>query len=485
MQRRKIMSKNVIVLAMSTLTIERESGTIKKSRFSYKESDNVGEEYFGQMEPISKMILQREGSLDQIIILSTNNTKQEIEFLYKGKEMKISAVDFYLQRMNLENSDKVKIVDVEETRMVPAIAQTIELIRNAEQEYKNEKMNLWIDTQGGFRNISMVINAIISLLKDNNIEPSGVYSINYNRNNKVQRIIDQTNTYKVFQFVSGINEFTRCGRAEQLEDYYESIHQETPEDVKKMKQIAEAIQMCNIFEFDKYLNELRKMYKKMPKVESELLGIFRNQIRQDYGNLLEDSCTGLDIVEWFYKKNFYQQAITYVEAKLPKEWIDKGIIKYTVEPNELEALKKKLHKEYEKDENMVIFQIALEYFKWNEIMKKKKNRVISVCEFESEESLKSARSKAYDNVGKRVNLPLKYTYKKDQEYVTEIVGNADIEIQAENEEKVLNLVLLYKLLKKERNNFNHMSENNLRADQETLGKAIKLFIKIGREVYAE
>ena len=97
---------------------------------------------------------------------------------------------------------------------------------------------------------------------------------------------------------------------------------------------------------------------------------------------------------------------------------------------------------------MVIFQIALEYFKWNEIMKKKKNRVISVCEFESEESLKSARSKAYDNVGKRFNLPLKYTYKKDQEYVTEIVGNADIEIQAENEEKVLNLVLLYKLLKK-------------------------------------
>lgn len=117
--------------------------------------------------------------------------------------------------MHLENSDKVKNVDVEENRMAPAIVQTIELIRKAEQEYKNEKMNLWIDTQGGFRNISMVINAIISLLKDNYIEPSGVYSINYSSNNEVQRIIDQTNTYKVFQFVSGINEFTRCGRADQ------------------------------------------------------------------------------------------------------------------------------------------------------------------------------------------------------------------------------------------------------------------------------
>ena len=61
----------------------------------------------------------------------------------------------------------------------------------------------------------------------------------------------------------------------------------------------------------------------------------------------------------------------------------------------------------------------------------------------------------------------------------------DIEIQAESEEKALDLFLLYKLLKNERNNFNHMSENKPRADQETLGKAIKLFIKIGREVYAE
>ena len=177
MRRRKIMSKNVIVLAMSTLAIERETRTIIDSRFVYKESDDIGEEYFSQMEPISKMILEREGSLDQIIILATERTKKEIEFIYKGKEKKISAVNFYRERMHLEGSDKVKIVDVEENRMVPAIAQTIELIRKAEQEYKKEKMNLWIDTQGGFRNMSMVINAIISLLKDNNIEPSGVYSI--------------------------------------------------------------------------------------------------------------------------------------------------------------------------------------------------------------------------------------------------------------------------------------------------------------------
>ena len=59
-----------------------------------------------------------------------------------------------------------------------------------------------------------------------------------------------------------------------------------------------------------------------------------------------------------------------------------------------------------------------------------------------------------------------------------------LEITANSKlEKVLDMLLLYKLLKNERNNFNHMVANKPRADQETLGKAIKLFINLGREVY--
>lgn len=51
------------------------------------------------------------------------------------------------------------------------------------------------------------------------------------------------------------------------------------------------------------------------------------------------------------------------------------------------------------------------------------------------------------------------------------------------EEEIMDMLLLYKLLKNERNNFNHMSERKNRADQETLGRVINLFIKVGKEVY--
>ncbi len=49
--------------------------------------------------------------------------------------------------------------------------------------------------------------------------------------------------------------------------------------------------------------------------------------------------------------------------------------------------------------------------------------------------------------------------------------------------QVMDMILLYKLLKNERNNFNHMAETGTRADQETLGRVIKLFIDLGNEVY--
>ena len=58
-------------------------------------------------------------------------------------------------------------------------------------------------------------------------------------------------------------------------------------------------------------------------------------------------------------------------------------------------------------------------------------------------------------------------------------------ILRENQNRVIDLLLLYKLLKSERNNFNHMSEDNVRASREKLGGTIRIFIKMGRRVYED
>lgn len=50
-------------------------------------------------------------------------------------------------------------------------------------------------------------------------------------------VTDQTSTYKIFEFVSGINEFTRYGRGEQLVDYYDSVGATPPNTINTMKKL--------------------------------------------------------------------------------------------------------------------------------------------------------------------------------------------------------------------------------------------------------
>lgn len=469
------MKKNIIVLTMSTL-----GENVRPFRFVYDENDKDGKEYYSQLEPVSRMILEREGSLDKIIILATNSTKEKKKFTLvtaeEKKERNCSAIDFYKERIGIEDKEKIEIVDVEEENFIPAISKTVEIIRSLyEKKIEEDELKLWIDTQGGFRNITLVINAIMSLLKSDNIEPSGIYSVKFDRDEPLQKIINETETYKIFQFVSGINEFSRYGRAEQLEDYYDSVSPEnTPKVIRKMKDITESIQMCNMIQFENHLKDLRKLVKERDTSEKNLLNIFWKQIENDYGQLLEDSCTGLDIVEWFYKKKFYQQAITYIESKLPQEWVEREIISYKENGNGLNELKKLLKKRLEKDANLVVNQIARQYFTWTFIVKEKNGK--KVDKFNTRSNLKQARTANYRTLNQLKNVNIMYDKVS--------LGTMNIFIKKGiNADTVMDMILLYKLLKNERNKFNHMSDKNDRADQETLGKVIRLFIECGREVY--
>ena len=315
---------NIIVMAMSTLTLPNTTDISKRILKPSKYRNGKGKEeieYYSQMEPACRKVLEENPDDYRFLILATEATLEEKIFRYQDETLKISAVNFFLKRMGLKNykeENRAVVIELAEKEFLPAISKTINYIR----ENWDENHKLWINTQGGFRNISLVINAVISLLKLDNIEPSGVYYVNYTREKEVQDIEEQSGTYKIFQFVSGIQEFIRYGRADQLEEYYYDRGETVPEEITEMRKIAEAIQMCDMPGFEEHLLKLREQEKNGTTGKEKLLKIFWKQIREDYGVLLEESYSGLDVVEWLYRKKFYQQAITYVESRIPKEWVE-------------------------------------------------------------------------------------------------------------------------------------------------------------------
>ena len=56
---------------------------------------------------------------------------------------------------------------------------------------------------------------------------------------------------------------------------------------------------------------------------------------------------------------------------MPKEWVSKGIIRYGTSESTLNTIKNSAHKNYERNDNFVISQIAFECFIWTAIMDKK------------------------------------------------------------------------------------------------------------------
>ena len=564
---------NIIVMAMSTLNFkyeEDEKGNSKRilerSYYRNKKGEIKGGEreeekeieYYSQMEPACRKILEENPGDYRFLILATKATLKEQTFQCQDEILEISAVDFFLKRMGLK-SDKEKkravVIRVEEDNFLPAISETINYIRkNWDEDHR-----LWINTQGGFRNISLVINAVISLLKLDKIEPSGVYYVSYTRGEKVHDIEDQSGTYKIFQFVSGIQELIRYGRADQLEEYYYDRGEMVPEEITEMRKIAEAIQMCDMPGFEEHLLKLRELAKNRTADPEDLLNIFWEQICADYGVLLEGSYSGLDVVEWLYRKKFYQQAITYVESRIPKEWVEvkitdekataaeaaekaaiiaaekaaeaakakaeegklaeeaakaedearkaseKAVIEdeavaakesekrilFFISSQKLQEVKDLLKKNYEEDENLLLSQFAYECVAWSDITTKKG---IPVASFEDIDQLrKKGFVKKYkvqkETVGYGIYYKEKdgnfsrgiydYNMKKERMEVMDVILNCDGEEEAT---RIRCFVLLYYLLKNERNKYNHMIQNKVRADQETLGKVLKMFLDIAKRL---
>lgn len=317
--------RNVLLLAMSTLNKEIKDG--------YYQTE-TGKLYVAQsqLEPITHMLYderrQKGEKLDKIIILETYKTRCPEA---GGK----SAVAFYKERVSnfLEEGIEYEDISIDEEKPANGIKEATSILLNEYEKQKKNKdqMNLWIDTQGGFRDVVMVFNAIISLLREQGIEPAGIYSIRYNSQNTQEApcpIVNQTHKYDIFKFVSAMQEFIDFGKATGLKKYYG----EENELVQLVDRIADAIQMCQPQKFEEALQCFAGYLDSGQYLDADpYLQIFVEFMKNDYGILLKESSNTIEQIRWCIRKEFYQQAMTIYIEKVPKYYYDKKIVQLSLD----------------------------------------------------------------------------------------------------------------------------------------------------------
>lgn len=357
------MAKNILLLAMSTL------GNIEKDNY-YRYKDNEVFSGKSQLEPITRMLCEerrKQGEkLDRIIILETEATRKE------SKDGRLTAVEFYKERVkefigNVDCGHFYTDIEIDEDDPAEGIKEATSVILHdyKEQKKKNGEIKLWIDTQGGFRDVVMVLNAIISLLREQGIEPEGIYSVKYAHNNTWDNpcpIIDQTKKYGIFKFVSAMQEFMDFGKATGLERYYGRENRI----VKCIGRIADAIQMCQPQKFEESIKEFADYLKSgLYEKEEPYLQIFVEFMKSDYGILLEQPYNTIEQIKWCVRKEFYQQAMTIYIEKIPKYYFEHGMERPRVEMQygknpDADAFYEGKFKELLRDEDDEAFQEILE-----------------------------------------------------------------------------------------------------------------------------
>lgn len=356
------MVKHMLVLAMSTIS---KTALEKKEASTFRYKNDKGEnidipDCIGQLEPVPKLMLKElpEGDIE-IIALCTDETETAVIEKTKNTEA-ISSIEFFENRMKecSQNRIHVKRVHCEEfsskegnkyTEANSGITEAVEIIRKF---YVAENHGeLWVDLHGGFRDTAIMFVAILNLLKVDNIIPDRVLGVSFNREDSIHPIYNQERVMRIFDFVSGMNEFINYGSDRLLQEFYKHDDDASNKDIlDAIHEISNGTQMCNPAGYRdgiKHLRELIGQTSSEEETSSEegaseeetpsLLDMFSDYIKYDYGELLmSDNPSAVLIIERCLNKGLMQQALTFIESMMPDEFIKHRILTYTVTSGNLD-----------------------------------------------------------------------------------------------------------------------------------------------------
>ena len=430
-------ANNILLLNMSIL---RSDGNITESSYCY---NGITVKGFGQLEAVPKLLIKEGKTPDIIIILASAATRKEVDFSIQSEDSTIakrgSAVDFFKEQIAEASGNSVsfKVVELDKRNashvehlkngenreqelnkkdVVSAVGNVVDIIRLLKRN--NEKINLYLDIHGGPREDQVVIEAIINLLAMEDICITDAFSISGGGQNVP--IMNVTELFKIFNFVSAMNEFTNFGLGKSIKEYVSGLSREAYEDefYKEISngigRISDALLLCRVNEFESALDSMQKIIEKRDHkiVINDYLDIFIKNIKNNYGVLLQKNKRNLqNEVLWAYKKGFYQQCLAIIEAKTPEyvftnffEYSETDGVKCEIWNKQNNCRKKQISKRYflnriSRGRCKDSVESQYEYLSKTLLYSKQKinqRKIYEVIDYELENNRKDNRKEKYD-----------------------------------------------------------------------------------------
>lgn len=458
--------------------------------------------YFGRMQEEKEKWLKSSESTTKGEFRVSGECTGEIKshlskYTFSGDAATISLNDISVEIVTLyEKESETKGSDVQKKEEIKLFFEVIDCIKAT-----GDDIDLYLDMQGGDRNTTAQMNAIVSLLEDQGVKTEARYAISYDRNNIEHPINEVSEKYSAYQLIGAMQSFKRYGRGQSLIDYFEmkKTSRDNDEVLCAIKNASDAIRLCDMDKFDNAVSQIEQIKKKRECREKEEkqteLDIVFEDIQKDYEKLFGQG-KGMYIakIKWCLEKGFLQQALTIIESKIPEYLYQRGIITVDMDKSIkgekkengrwvsyentekkiseiLRSLKSSLKKGYASNEHIVIeqlsrankvegYEISKDLETVEDLLEKNPQQYEKAVRFEIRESKRSKK------------------YEKKQQYLVQYKIQ-DKYLEGKKDACMAHFLKLHWELKMQRNNINHSSDSDNRFPKEKLERYIKFYVELG------
>ena len=331
---------NILITNISVLPVKenkdgsKSKGNLRKYKVNIGDYDGAEIEAIHTNESILKCVshiksVKETGGINKIVALVSNKVKNDCIEAYQS-----TALDYYCSKVQ-ECFGDIEIVKISiETDSVDSVPVKEAVILKQICEQISKKDVVYIDSAGGARTTSSLIQLFTKILKYNGIK--NPYSLYSDIQNGAQ-IYDTTSFQKMTDIADSMNEFMTTGKSDQLQKYFsdKSLKQAYSDLLKTMTEFSDKIRLGVVDSLDSSVENLRICIDKCQKVsvdsEDEIGTVIINEFLPTIEEkLLGDMQEGIDylkIVKWCIDNGLIQQAITVFNEKIPRYILNKGYIK--------------------------------------------------------------------------------------------------------------------------------------------------------------
>ena len=284
---------------------------------------------------IKKMNLERytEEEVEQLELHKETNKE-----LYKLEKYK--HIDFYQEKVNqyaksLDSYYEKNPIEYVTVTM-PNVAKDYELTESSleaanQVTLSKDKVRLYIDFNGGPRTVPFMLLAVSNLMKLRDVEIQEITTMKYEK--PKTRIQNMKPVFESFDLVTGINEYIRYGYINGLKQYFKDSESGKIKSIlRSMEEFANSLQLCRTEDIMKKRGDLWDSFEKYKEEYSEKADLptyeqlFLYVISDIMGGCKEILNGELpDIIKWCVERGFVQQALTFCSEEMPRYFWDKGI----------------------------------------------------------------------------------------------------------------------------------------------------------------